>query len=378
MRRVLVGVAVAAVGVTLTACESTSDSGSNAKGVEAVNVKLTKKGCSPARIGVKAGPTTFNVVNDGADAVTEFEVLDGGKILGEKENLTPGLSGKFSLTLKEGKYVTYCPGGSTDERGALVVGGGAAAKATTPQDAALSRQAVTAYKTYVAHETAQLVVATTAFANAVKAGDIEQAKQLYPTARQHYESVEPIAESFGDLDPAIDGREGDVPAAQWTGFHKIEQALWVNNTVDGMAPIADKLVADVTRLNNEIPGLQLEPAQIANGAVDLLNEVSTSKITGEEDRYSHTDLWDFEANVAGAQAAFDALRPIVAEHEPELARQIPTDFQTVLSALATYQQGDGYVTYDKLTKADTRKLAAGVDTLADELAKVPPIVVVQG
>ncbi len=375
MRRVLVGVVVAAVGMTLTACESATDPGSSEKGVQTVDITLTDKGCAPARVEVKAGPTTFNVTNDGADGVTEFEVLDGGKILGEKENLTPGLSGKFTLTLKEGTYVTYCPGGSPNERGALAVGAAATTQGTTPQDSAAVTRAVADYKTYVAHETAQLVVATTSFADAVKAGDIEQAKQLFPSPREHYESVEPIAESFGDLDPAIDAREGDVPAGEWTGFHKIEEALWVKNTLDGMAPVADELVADVTRLDAEIPGLELEPAQIANGAVDLLNEVSTSKITGEEDRYSHTDLWDFAANVAGARAAFEAVQPIVASRDPELATRVPTEFHAALAALAAYEVGDGYLTYDKLTKADTRKLATSVDTLADELAKVPPVVV---
>jgi iron uptake system component EfeO len=378
MRRVLVGVAVAAVGVTLTACESTSDSGSNAKGVEAVNVKLTKKGCSPARIGVKAGPTTFNVVNDGADAVTEFEVLDGGKILGEKENLTPGLSGKFSLTLKEGKYVTYCPGGSTDERGALVVGGGAAAKATTPQDAALSRQAVTAYKTYVAQETAQLVVATTAFENAVKAGDIEQAKQLYPTARQHYEAVEPIAESFGDLDPEIDAREGDVPDAQFGGFHRIEKALWQDGTTEGMAPVAQKLEKDVTELKEKVETVKLEPATIANGAVELLNEVSTSKITGEEERYSHLDLVDFQANVDGAKAAFDAVKPLLAAKDASTANEITERFADVNTALAAYKNGSGqydFVLYTQLTPDDTKKLSAAVDALAEPLSQVAKQVV---
>jgi iron uptake system component EfeO len=376
MRRLLPLLLGVTVIVTLAACESTG-SGSSTPGVEVVDVKLTPKGCDPARVTVPAGPTTFNVVNDGADDVTEFEVLSGDKILGEKENLTPGLSGKFTLTLQEGKYITYCPGGSTNERGALVVGQAGTTQATTPEDAAKVQQAIDTYKTYVAGETAQLVTATTEFADAVKAGDIAKAKELFPTAREHYETVEPIAESFGDLDPDIDAREGDVPAADWTGFHRIEQALWVENDLSDMGPVADKLVADVTRLNAEIPGLQLEPAQIANGAVDLLNEVSNSKITGEEDRYSHTDLWDFEGNVAGAQAAFDALRPIVVARDPQLATQIPAAFAAVLADLDAYRSGTGFVTYDQLTKADTRKLAASVDTLADELAKVPPVVVIQ-
>ncbi len=141
----------------------------------------------------------------------------------------------------------------------------------------------------------------------MKAGDIETAKQKFAAARAHYESIEPIAESFGDLDPAIDAREGDVPDDEWGGFHRIEKALWVDNDVADMGPVADKLAADIQQLRTQIDTVQLEPAQIANGAVELLNEMSTSKITGEEDRYSHTDLSDFAANLAGSKAAFEAL-----------------------------------------------------------------------
>ncbi len=373
MRRLLFGLVAAMLGITMAACESTSDSAGSKHGVKTVVVKLTDAGCSPAKLAVAAGPTTFAIENTGADGVTEFEILDGGKILGEKENLTPGLSGRFTLTLRKGSYVTYCPGGSPNERGSLVVGV-ADAQSTAPQDPAAVQQAVDAYAAYLGAESAQLVVATTTFTDAVKAGDIDRAKQLYPAAREHYERIEPIAESFGDLDPAIDAREGDVPADAWTGFHRIEQALWVAGSLDGMGPVADQLVADVTRLDEVIPGLELEPAQIANGSVDLLNEVATSTITGQEDRYSHTDLWDAEANVLGAQAAFDTLQPLVVARDPALAARIPAEFTAVLAALRAYRQGDGFVRSDQLTRADTRKLSAAVDRLADELAAVPPVV----
>ena len=131
------------------------------------------------------------------------------------------------------------------------------------------------------------------------AGDIAEAKDLFAYAREPYERIEPIAEAFGDLDPAIDAREGDVPEAKWTGFHRIEKALWVDEDLTGMAPVAKKLVADVRLLQELTRQVDLEPAQVANGASELLGEVANSKITGEEDRYSHTDLWDFEANVEG-------------------------------------------------------------------------------
>jgi iron uptake system EfeUOB component EfeO/EfeM len=88
-------------------------------------------------------------------------------------------------------------------------------------------------------------------------------------------------------------------------LHKVEQALWVRNTTAGMAPVARKLLSDVTDLRAKVRTVELDAAQIANGANELLGEVSKSKITGEEERYSRIDLVDFKANLEGARAAFD-------------------------------------------------------------------------
>jgi len=96
---------------------------------QTVAVKLTPDGC-PKPIKVKPGSVTFKVSNDGADNVSEFEVLQGGKIVGEVENIAPGLQRSFTLKLKAGDYVTYCPGGDTREKGELTVAA-AVAKSTT-------------------------------------------------------------------------------------------------------------------------------------------------------------------------------------------------------------------------------------------------------
>jgi len=96
---------------------------------QTVAVKLTPDGC-PKPLTVKPGSVTFKVSNDGADNVSEFEVLQGGKIVGEVENIAPGLQRSFTLKLKAGDYVTYCPGGDTREKGELTVAA-AVAKSTT-------------------------------------------------------------------------------------------------------------------------------------------------------------------------------------------------------------------------------------------------------
>jgi iron uptake system component EfeO len=362
----------------LAACGSGSSSDDAASGGsgtspsgQTVAVTITDAGCEPAKLELPAGPTTFAVENKGADAVTEFELLDGDHLLGEAENVASGLSGKFSLTLKPGSYTSYCPGGTTSERGTVTVTGKAAATS------AAAAAAVARYRTYLERQTASLVARTRPFVAAVQAGDVARAKALYGPARVRYERIEPVAESFGDLDPDIDARAGDVPKASWTGFHPIEQSLWVKGTTAGDAALARKLQRDVERLERLVANVKLEPAQIANGAVELLGEVSKSKVTGEEERYSHIDLVDFEANVDGAEAAFVAVEPMVSAKNPKLAKTIETRFADVHAALAPYRKGSGFVSYTQLTDSDTRKLSRAIDALAEPLSKVGAIVVAQ-
>jgi iron uptake system EfeUOB component EfeO/EfeM len=190
----------------------------------------------------------------------------------------------------------------------------------------------------------------------------------------YYERVEPIAESFSTLDKRIDARAGDVPASQWTGFHPLERELWTRGTTRGTDALAAQLVADVSAVNSVATRLKLTPSQIANGAVELLNEVAQSKITGEEERYSHLDLVDFEANVEGARAAFDAVRPLLPARYSPLAGEISSRFDDVESALAPYRRGASFVRYTELDDADTRALSRAVDALAEPLSRVSGLV----
>jgi iron uptake system component EfeO len=232
-------------------------------------------------------------------------------------------------------------------------------------------KAVDSYRLYLERNANELVAKTRPFVAAVVAGNVAEAKQLYPAARIPYERIEPVAESFGSLDPRIDARENDVPAAEFEGFHRIEKALWEEGTANGMAPVAEQLQADVGDLARKVKTVDLQAVQIANGANELLGEVSASKITGEEERYSHIDLVDFEANVEGSEAAFEAVKPLLDETDPELGGEIEADFKLVFAALQPYRQGNGFVSYTELTKADTRKLAQSIDTLAEKLSQVP-------
>ena len=367
VRLALLAAALGALALLVSACGS-SDDDSTSSDAAALAFKITDEGCSPHDAKAVAGPINFEAEGD-SSSVTELEVLDGETILGEKENLTEGLNGSFSLTLEEGEYTIRCNGGS-EEDGTLTVTG-----KLMSSDSPEIEKAIADYRSYLEENTTELTAATKPFVAAVVAGNVAQAKTLYAAARIPYERIEPVAESFGDLDPRIDARANDIKKSEFGGFHRIEQALWEEGSTRGMAPVAEQLLADVEELEAKVKKVNLQAVQIANGANELLGEVSASKITGEEERYSHIDLVDFKANVEGSQVAFESVEPLLSKSDPELAKEIEADFDKVYATLKPYERGDGFVSYTELTKTDTRKLAQSIDTLAEKLSQVPAAIV---
>lgn len=228
------------------------------------------------------------------------------------------------------------------------------------------------YKIFVSEKLEKLVADTKTFTDAVKAGDIKKAKALYAPTRMSYETIEPVAELFSDLDKSIDSRADDhenrEKSADFVGFHRIEYGLFSQNSTEGLAPIADKLMTDVNDLNKRVKDLTFPPDKVVGGAATLMEEVAATKISGEEDRYSHTDLFDFQGNVDGAKKIYDLVRPLIAKDDSKFVAKVDANFATVEKTLAKYKTADGFQSYDKLTEDDRKVLAAAVNTLAEDLS----------
>lgn len=252
---------------------------------------------------------------------------------------------------------------------ALSLSFGAAKAEVSPLDLV---QPIADYKVYVQEHLDILVKDTKAFTDAIKAGDLAKAKELYPSSRVSYEKIEPIAELFADLDASIDSRADDhengEKSEDFTGFHRLEYGLFAQNTTDGLTPFADKLYADVLELQKRVKDLTVPPEKVVGGAAALMEEVAAGKISGEEDRYSHTDLWDFKANVDGAQKIVELFKPLIEKENPDLIKKVEANFKTVDDILAKYKKGDGFETYDKLSEDDRKALAGPVTTLAEDLS----------
>ena len=342
-----------------------------------ITVTASDDTCDVSADSGTTGNSTFQVTNNGSK-VTEFYVYaEGDRAMGEVENIGPGLTRQLIVSLPDaGTYQLACkPGmvGNGIRQDFTVTGDSMSASDESGQLA----EAADGYRRYIRSQVVALQDTTQQFVDAVKAGNVEQAKALFPVSRTYYERIEPEAESFGELDPKLDLREADLePGQEWTGFHRLEKDLWVTGPQPDTNAIADQLVVDVQYLADQVNAedYTIDPTKIAGDAQGLLDEISTSKITGEEDIFSHTDLWDFQANVDGSQAAVAALQPIIDERNPELSANITQRFADLDAELAQYRQGDGFVFYDTVNEQQRQELSRKIDALSAEVSQVQGVV----
>lgn len=351
---------------------SGATSGATAAAGGAVQVAINDTACEPMELTVPSGQVEFQIQNNSSRKL-EWEILNGVMVVDERENIAPGLRDKMTVTLLPGEYAMTC-GLLNNPRGKLVVTDSGFKQAGGEADLAKLAEPLAAYKKYVQAEAVELVSKTEAFVAAIKAGKQDEAKAMFADVRTHYERIEPIAELFNELDPAIDAREDDFKQGpkdpEFTGFHRLEYALWVEKSVADVGAIADRLQDDVRKLKAEIDVLNFPPSKVVGGAAVLIEEVAGSKISGEEDRYSHTDLSDFQANMDGAQKIVDLFRPQIAEKNQALLDKVDANLKQVNEVLAKYRDGKGFQTYDKLSDADRKALQAPINTLAEDLAQL--------
>ena len=405
MKRSPVILASLALALPLAGCVENSSG-------DGIDVQAKEDTCTVATNSVESGTSTFSITNEG-ERVTEFYVLadDGLRVIAERENITPGSTADLTVQLEPGTYYTACKPGL---RGPNV---GQAEFTVTGEPIQYSEsdeqrfnEARDNYVAFVKNEVAELLPKTEEFAEAYAAGDDEKAKDLYATTRVHYERIEPIAEALGVLDARIDYREVDYIAeadqlkeddptfTEWLGFHRMEKDLWPpaadTKNADG-AParegwepstpekrreIADALIADVEELHSTVTSPDFAEENditvdtVSNGAMGLLEEVATTKVTGEENWWSHKDLYDFQANIQGSRIAFDMVKDIAAERGEEgkkLIDEISSRFDDIQALLDQYGSLEtGYVDYDEVDAGQQAKLTRALDALREPLSNL--------
>ncbi|MEU9110557.1 iron uptake system protein EfeO [Streptomyces sp. NPDC048483] len=368
-------VAAIAVAATLTAvagCAEKSD-GKSTGGKGAVKVTATDRECTLSAKEFPAGHVQFEVQNKGSMVTEMYVYAPGDRIVTERENIGPGTSVQITAEIKAGTYEVACkPGmkGHGIRQKVTASGKGAAVKRNPKLDAA-----VAAYRKYAQEQADLTVPAAQKFADAVQDGDVKAAKKAYAVSRVGWERTEPVAESFGDIDPKVDVREDGLSDGQeWTGWHKLEKSLWEKGKISGDdKKLAGRLMKDLKDWQGRVGKAEINPTTMANGAKELLDEVATGKVTGEEERYSHTDLIDFHANVEGAQKAYELLKPVAAKKDPALVKELDKQFKAIFGQLDKHRDSksaDGFVSYDTVSKGETKTLSDSVNALAEPLSKL--------
>jgi len=337
-----------------------------------VSVQVTEAGCDPSALSVAAGPLVIELTNAGGD-VAEFEILKGDFVVDEAENIVPGFRNDLVTRLDSGEYTTICFS-TQSPRGTLSATGAAASRAPSSiVDAATLAGYQTEYETYVRAQATDGAARVATFVAAIKAGDLDTARSLYATTRVPWESIEPIAELFSDVDHAIDSRVEDfsgVDDPAWTGFHRIERILWVDGASGDLNALAGELLAHTNDLAGRVSTLPIDAYSMAQGAGSLIEEVAQSKMTGEEDRYSGTDLTSIAANVDGSRRIVDIFRPTLTVVAPDYLARLDASFAAADAIVAKYRDGDSYEPFSAITPTDLTALQGAFAGLAEVLSQL--------
>ncbi|MFE4673581.1 iron uptake system protein EfeO [Streptomyces sp. NPDC056723] len=376
---VVTAAATAAALAAVTGCTQKSDAKSD--GDRVVEVTATDDKCDVSKTEFPAGHVELSIENKGSKVTEVYVLFPDDRIVSERENIGPGTKQKLTAEVKAGSYEIACKPGMKGDgiRQKVTVTGGKAVK----RDARLDK-AVAAYRTYAQEQADETLPKVTTFTDAVRKGDLKAAQAAYAPSRIGWERTEPVAESFGDIDPKVDVRadgleEGQDPKTDWTGWHRLEKALWQDKKIGSREKeLATQLDKDLKDWQTRVGKADITPTSMANGAKELLDEVATGKVTGEEERYSHTDLVDFKANVEGAEKAYDLLKPVAAENDAALTKELDKQFAALDTLLDKYRKDKTsyeFTSYDKVGKADRKELSDAVNALAEPLSKLAAVVV---
>jgi iron uptake system component EfeO len=332
---------------------------------------------------VPAGRASFRIVNR-SDRAVEWEILDGVLVIEERENIAPGLSQVINANLLPGDYTITC-GLLSNPRGTLHVTPTAASDA-----AAKARPSMVAFvgplsefRVYLSSQGTALIKAVTALDQAIEAGDLSQAQALYLPARTAYQRLAPAAQRLAELDNAINARadyfEKREQDADFSGFHRLEFALFQQRNLEGLAPVAQRLLADVTTLKQQLLAQTLPPEQLVSIVVRNLNTLGDVRAaSGEEERYSHIDLNGFAGNLDAARKVVELLRPLLTKSAAELLPTIDTALNAFDTELNGFRVNDGYASYDSVSAEQRKQIADKAKALADALDGIDPALGLSG
>ena len=348
-----------------------------------VLVTIHPHSCEPNALTVPAGRASFRIVNH-SDRAVEWEILDGVLVVEERENIAPGLSQVINANLVPGDYAITC-GLLSNPRGTLHV------TPTTASDAAAKAKPsmvafvgpLSEFRVYLSSQSTALIKAVTALEQAIEAGDLSQAQALYVPARTAYQRIAPAAQRLAELDNTINARADYFEKREqdpgFSGFHRLEYALFQQRTLDGLTPVAQRLLTDVTTLKQQLLAQSLPPEQLVSIVVRNLNNLGEVRASsGEEERYSRTDLNGFAGNLFAARKVVDLLRPLLTKSAAELLPTLDNAIASLDAELGGFKVENGYASYDSVSAEQRKQIADKAKALADAHDGIDPALGLSG
>lgn len=340
----------------------------------AVAVAVTSKACEPNTLSVPAGERTFEISNK-SERPVEWEVLDGVMVLAERENIAPGFRQTLKVRLAPGTYEVTC-GLLSNPRGTLLVTPSQEANAEPPKATMRALLGpLSEYKFYLGRQSSAALRGAKELADAIKSGDLAKAQALYISARQPYKRIEPVVHRFADLqntiDPVADYFEKRENDPAFVGYHRIERGLFVTKNLDGLNPVAERLVADLTTLNERLQAMKMTPGILIDSAGNFTTQLSRDRLPAQSDGMTETDKTDLEANLDGIDKIVGLLRPVVKPVNPELAHKIDATLTATKDEVAKQKSDAATASSTSAGPSPRKELTAAFTNLADALSELP-------
>ncbi|MCW2948924.1 MAG: hypothetical protein JWR24_5641 [Actinoallomurus sp.] len=340
-----------------------------------VAIEAAVSGCGSGWAHPRAGRQTLLLRNSGS-TVAGVTLIDpaSGAVYAEMEGLGPGVTRRLRVTLGGGTYAFRCADdGSGDPvtgpraRIAGPAGGGPAIMPVTENDLYAPAKS---YQAYVSAGLDRLVARTDALRAAVHDGDLAAARAAWTPAHLAYERLGAAYGTFGDFDGKIDGSPEGLPEGvhdeRFTGFHRVEYALWHGESASAVGKAADRLAGDVHGLKAGFPDQRIAPGDLPLRAHEILENTLQFQLTGDADQGSGTTLRTAAANLEGTREVLGVLRPLLRPRYPAL----PT-VDTWLGRMEAMLEGRSSV--DRLSTAERERLNGTAGQLLELLAPVATI-----
>ena len=238
-----------------------------------------------------SGQRVITVTNAGSSVVDVTLVgAPNSLVYGEVEAEAPGTTRTMTAVIPPGRYRLACiySENATVYSADVTVTGPAVDDAHPYARVTYNEMApvVTQYRADVAAGLTMLATATDRLRCLADAGQLQPAKAAWLVAHLDYERLGAAYDTFGNFNDEIDGRPNGLPLGVndpgWTGFLRLEYALWQNQPAATVAWVANQLDTDVHRLVAAFPEQTMPPNDLSLRTHEILENTLQFQFTGED------------------------------------------------------------------------------------------------